>query len=195
MGSAPISAAMAGREVEITEESRFSMNRAEATTSGMILPGRSGISDDLEIGGVPLGFWILRVHFLELAANDASDRGVAHPVAVGRYHMPWRPFGGTAGERDLIGRLVILPKLAVVEIGEVELPLLLRIFHPFRQALFLFLGRDVEHELQNRDAVLDEVLFELIDLIVALFDHARRYQILHLSDEHVFIMRPIENAD
>ena len=101
----------------MTEESRFSMNRAEATTSGMILPGRSGISDDLEIGSVPFWFWILRVHFLELAANDASDRGVAHPVAVGRYHMPWRPFGGTAGERDLIGCLIILPKLAVLEIA------------------------------------------------------------------------------
>src|SRR5215208_5399143 len=189
MGSAPISAAMAGREVEITEESRFSMNRAEATTSGMILPGRSGISDDLEIGGVPLWFWILRVHFLELAANDASHRGVAHPVAVGRYHMPWRPFGGTAGERDLIGCLVILPKLAVFEIAGVELPLLLRITQPFRQGLFLLLGRNVEHEFQNRDAVLDEMLFELVDLMVTPLDHVRRYQILHLDDEHVFIMR------
>src|SRR6185503_2299778 len=105
---------MAGREVAITEESRFSMNRAEATTSGMILPGRNGFSDNFEIGRVPFRFWILRIHLFKFASNDASDGGVAHPVAVGRYHMPGRPLGRTARKHDLVGFPVLAPQLAVI---------------------------------------------------------------------------------
>jgi hypothetical protein len=67
------------------------------------------------------------------------------------------------------------------------------------QALFqahtlLFIA-DIEHELQDHRAVLAEVFFERVDLLVALLDLAWRCQPAHAHYQHIFIVRPVKDAD
>ena len=66
--------------------------------------------------------------------------------------------------------MVFVPQLAIFKVAWVELPATLRLVEPRLQTLSLFLLGYVQHELQDSRAVLDERLFEDIDLLVALFD-------------------------
>src|SRR5687767_7439056 len=137
-GSSPMSLAIAGSEVAITVESRFSMNRAEATTNGMILSCRIlKALVDFDVRRRPLALRKLRIHLFERLAHDLRHRPVSHPVAVGRNDVPRCELGRAALQHGLIRRLVVVPQLSILDIGGVEFPLLVRIGDPFFESFFL----------------------------------------------------------
>src|SRR5262249_10231172 len=113
-----------------------------------------GLSLELEISRVPSGFRVLRVHRLERFANDRGHCRIARPFAISRNHMPWCPPGGAFVEHDLVGGLVLIPKLAVPEVAWIELPTALGIIETRLETLALLLLRDVQHELEDRSPVL-----------------------------------------
>ena len=69
----------------------------------------------------------LRIHLLECVDEQLCDRDGAHPLAVGRHHVPRRPLRRGLGDRLLVGLLVPIPQGAVVEVRAPELPVLLGI--------------------------------------------------------------------
>ena len=98
-------------------------------------------------------------------------------------------------EHRLVGGLEVVPELAVVEVGGIELPALVRLVEARLQALALLVLRDVQHEFEDRRAVLDEHLLEGVDLAVARLDLLGRRELAHLDDEHLLVVRAVEDAD
>src|SRR5918995_4630055 len=155
----------------------------------------AGSSLDRERRRIPGHRGVFRRHRLERFAHDRSDCGVARPFAVGRDHVPGRPGRRAAGEHDLIGLLELVPELAVFEVGRVELPAALGLVETVLQPFGLLLLGYVEHELEDSGAVQGQHLLEGIDLFVARLDLVGRREAAHPRDEHVFVMRAVEDAD
>ena len=63
-----------------------------------------------------------------------------------------------------------------------------------RRSRLLFLG-DVQHEFQDRGAVLDQDFLEGVDLAVALLDLALRRELAHAADQDILVVRAVEDAD
>ena len=87
------------------------------------------------------------------------------------------------------------PQLAVVEIAEAELPAFVGAVDAVLQPVALLLGGDVQEQLDDRRALVDEHLLELADVGVALAPHRRRRQLLDAHDEHVLVVAAVEHAD
>ena len=103
----------------------------------------------------------------------------------------WR---AAAGQGLLVGRHVVVPELSLLVVGLADLPLLGRIVEPLLEASqLLFLG-DVEVELENVRVVLDELLLERVDLVVPARPDRLRDQIVDADDEHVLVVRAIEDG-
>ena len=64
-----------------------------------------------------------------------------------------------------------------------------------RQALPLLPPRDVQHELENHRAVLDQNLLEVIDLLVARSPDRLGSEPPDAHDEHVLVVGPVEDPD
>src|SRR5206468_2166855 len=89
-----------------------------------------------------------------------------------------------------------------------EFPALFRMVDPLEEAAPLFLTRDVQEELDHVDPVLDEVTLPFVDLAKpAVPELGRRRAVfawkalapqdlrMDAHDEHLLVMRPIEDAD
>src|SRR3712207_2021616 len=70
-------------------------------------------------------------------------------------------------ERLLVSLHVLVPEAALLNVGGRELPTLIGALDAFQQALPLLLAREVEEELQDVDAVLNQVTLEVVNLPVA----------------------------
>ena len=75
-------------------------------------------------------------------------------------------------ERLLVGPDVLVPEAALLNVARRELPPLVGAFEPFEQPPALLFPRDVEEELQDVDAVLEEVSLEVVDLLEACLPEA-----------------------
>jgi hypothetical protein len=109
----------------------------------------------------------VRVHPLEDLDDDAGHAEVPRLPVVARHDVPGRPGGVAPAQELIVGRGVLVPEVALVEIARVELPVLLGVVQPFEELLPLLLPRDVEVELEDRDMVLGQVALERVDLVVA----------------------------
>ena len=53
----------------------------------------------------------------------------------------------------------------------------------------------MEHEFENARAAVGEKLLECVDLIITPLDRLGGNEFLHLDDQHIFIVRAVEEAD
>ncbi len=105
-------------------------------------------------------------------------------------------FGRAARQGRLEGLDVVVPFFALGIVAGADLPLVRRIVEPRLEALELFFFGDVEKEFQNGRLVLDgEELFPFVDEIIARLPHLFWRELMHAHDEHVFVMRAIEDRN
>ncbi len=114
---------------------------------------------------------------------------------VGRNHIPRgvlraRPFHSVLERLD-----VVRPQLALRVVGLADFPVPRRVIEPLLEALELLLGADVEIELENARAVLDEHFLEVVDQLVAVRPHRLRDQLVHAHHQYVLIVRSVEDHD
>lgn len=94
---------------------------------------------------------------------------------------------------------------AFAHVGDRKFPVLLRLVEALHEALFLFLPRDVEEELQDDRALPGEVILKVREIAESLVPdalaHQRRMQLLLLQDvlvhahnEHFLVVRSVENT-
>src|SRR4051812_29581803 len=109
----------------------------------------------------------LRVGVDERVHEYGTSREAREPLVIRRDHVPRRPPGARMaehlGERDLI----VVPPLTLGYVGGRKLPVLLRRVDAREEPLTLLLVREVEEQLHDHDAILDEVPLPIVDLRIA----------------------------
>ena len=60
---------------------------------------------------------------------------------------------------------VVVPELALFHVGKRKLPILFRRFDARQEPSFLFFLCHVKEEFQNMDSILNQIVFEVIDLV------------------------------
>ena len=84
---------------------------------------------DVEVGRRPL-----RVDLLEGVEQQLLHRPPRVPLAVRRHDVPRRGVGRAAGQRGLVGLLVVVPAQPLVDVAGVVLPVLVRAVRAARRA-------------------------------------------------------------
>ena len=111
------------------------------------------------------------------------------------------------GEAGLVGLHVRGPVFALFDVGERELPVLLRLVDARKEAFaLLFLGQ-VQEEFDDARAVPVQVALEVADGAVAILPDAvvgdelpgkilfAEDRGMHAHDQHLFVIRAVEDAD
>ena len=111
---------------------------------------------------------VAEVEGFEFGDDDVGDGGAGEPLVVGGDDVPGRPFGAGVVEGVLEGVHVVVPEGALFGVVDGELPVLLGRVDAREEALLLLLLRDVEEEFEDVDAVADEVVLEVVDLLEAV---------------------------
>ena len=109
--------------------------------------------------------------------------------------MPRRVRGAAEVDGILVGLHEPGPVGAHLEVVGLEFPILARILQAGSEASGLFLSADVQKELQEDHAISGDVLFKCVDLIVTRPPGCRRLEFQHADDQHILVMRPVEDAD
>src|SRR4051812_2923685 len=171
------------------------MSWRKITGAGAALPSRLTLSrhgDAVEVLG-RLG--IARVHRLERLDDDAAHRPVAEPLVVGRDDVPGRMLGRGAGDGLLVGLHVVVPPGALGQVPPLELPALGRIVEALAQPLGLLLARDVQEQLDDARAGVVQQRLEVVDVPVAPAPHRLVDEVVDARDEHVLVVRAVEDPD
>ncbi len=95
---------------------------------------------------------------------DADPR---EPLAVGRDHVPRRPLGARVREHLRERLLVVVPALALADVGGRELPVVVGQVDPAQEPDPLLLLGEVEEQLHDPEAVVGQVALPVVDLAVA----------------------------
>src|SRR5579862_2373201 len=114
---------------------------------------------------------------------------------IGRNDKPGRFFGAGGGKRLLESLPIGLPISPFFKVLCAELPMLVRVVKAREQALFLLVFRDVEKKLQDACAVVREHLFEIANLTEAVLRLLVCNRLVDPSDQHIFVMGAVKNAD
>ena len=69
------------------------------------------------------------------------------------------------------------------------------IVQPLLEPASLLVPADVQEELHDDDAVLGQQLLEPVDLVVAARPHVLGHQLAHARDQHVLVVRSVEDGD
>ena len=112
---------------------------------------------------------------------------------------------GSFVDRAFKGFLIGIPVGALAVVACAELPVLLGLFDPGEEAAGLLVLREVQEDLHGADAVSVEVLFEVLDVFVAVLDDPVAVdalgvglglvEFLDLADQHVLIVGAVEDGD
>src|SRR5262245_33945059 len=105
--------------------------------------------------------WIRKVEPLHDLDNRCGDNKPGKPFVVSRHHVPWRVLRCGGADRLLECVHVVIPELALVNVGRRELPVLLWLFKTLHEALLLFLARHVQEELQDDGSLSREIVLEM----------------------------------
>src|SRR5512147_2492401 len=106
---------------------------------------------------------IVDVEPTESVQDDLRDDQAPVVLVVGRYHVPGRmPRAGRSNAR-FVGPHVVLPELALFEVGAAEFPVLVGVVDAREEPLALLLLRQVQEELDDAGAVAVEVALEAGD--------------------------------
>ena len=116
-------------------------------------------------------------------------------LGIGRDDRPRRPRRSGRGDRLAVRLLVGVPAGALLEVADRELPVLGRVVEPVLQALALLVLRDVEEELEDDGAGLDEQLLEGVDVGEALRRLVARDPALDDRNEDVLVVAAVEDHD
>ena len=98
-------------------------------------------------------------------------------------------------DRVFVSSAVIIPEFAVLPVADRQLPEFFLILFAGQQALFLFVPADVQVKLQHDRVIVSQQFLEVVDVIVAGFPGFFPGQFQHTRDQHIFVMRAIEDAD
>ena len=90
---------------------------------------------------------------------------------------------------------VVVPAFAVAPVLLGELPALERGPLTILEAAQLLVGRDVQPELHEHDAVIGELLLERVDLVVGALPLRWRRESLDALDQHAAVPAAVENRD
>ena len=120
---------------------------------------------------------------------------VAEPFVVGGDDVPGRPRGAAFSQGVLIGAGVVVPVLALLEIVQRQLPIAGGILHAGQESLLLLLLANVQEKFQDGDAAGVQHAFEFVDVPVALRPNFFGNQAVDAGDEHVFVVRTVEDSD
>src|SRR5439155_24062879 len=119
---------------------------------------------------------------------------VPNPFFVGTDNEPWTLVGTAAAQDTLVGVNVVLPPLSLLKVSRREFPLLCRIAKPLLNSPLLLVFADVKKELQDRDIVLTQHSFEVVDLIISLRLNRLRHKLMDSDDQHILIVGAVENT-
>src|SRR5215213_3927557 len=136
--------------------------------------------------------WVYR---REGVGDGAGDNEVAVPLLVGRHDVPGSVFGRAVRDGVPESGLVVVPEGALLDVGRGELPALVRVFETGLESPFLLVFGDVQEELQDAYAVVREVAFEVVDLVVALPPDLVGHEVFYPHDEHVLVVGSVEDTD
>src|SRR6185295_18558805 len=92
---------------------------------------------------------ILEVEALQRVHDDFGNRYTREPFVIGGNDEPRRVFGARRRQRILVCGHVVVPALALVEVGRLKLPVLGGLVEPRQQTPPLLLFRHVEEELEH----------------------------------------------
>src|SRR6202050_4055438 len=138
--------------------------------------------------------------------QDRSGGQAAEPLVVGGHDVPGRPPGAGMGQHVVEGLLVFVPVAPLPDVAGRELPVLVRMIDPLEEPSGLLFPGQVEHDLDDVDAVTGQVAFPVVDLPVAAGPDVvlavlrgqmfRREQVrVHPDHEYLLVVRPVEDAD
>ncbi len=115
-----------------------------------------------------LSSWrITHIKTLQRLNQRSTNHQIPVPLPIRWHDVPRSPLCAGFAERIRIGRSVVSPKLALFEVANIELPLLVGLIPARLQALALLILADVQEKLQNRCSLFSQQLFERIDMITA----------------------------
>ncbi len=145
---------------------------------------------DVERGRGPL-----RVDFLQRLAQQRRHGQARVPLPVRGDHVPRGDLRVGAVDRHLVGVHVVVPEQPLVDVPGVELPVLVRALEALRQPGALLVLGDVHHDLDDLGVVGDQPGLELVDRVVAALQLGLVGISADLVDQHVLVVRAVEDAD
>src|ERR1035441_7226220 len=150
---------------------------------------------ELEAGEVRDGFGEFETHRLQLVAQDLRDGQIAEPLTIRRDHVPGPSFGAALAHHVLVRVGILVPILALLQVGRGEFPVLGLVVDALAETLRLLVLVDVEQKLHDARAVLVQHAFEIVDLGVSLAPYGFRHDVMDAHYQYVLIMRTVEDSD
>ena len=143
---------------------------------------------------------------LECVDDRRGDDDAREFLVVGGHHHPWRVWGRRVPDHVLVGRLVVVPVVALFQIARGELPVLFRHVQPLEKPRLLLFLRDVQEELADDVTVTGHVALETVDVFEPFFPDPLRDELwrqlripqnlrVDANDERLLVVRPVEDAD
>src|SRR5512145_2714230 len=132
---------------------------------------------------------------LEGLARGAKDLDPREVLVVARDERPRGPERARAGHHLVHRLLVLVPLLPVAPVIVTELPALVRRLRALLEALQLLGFRDVQPELHEHDAVLDELILERVDFRVGAAPLGLGREPLDALDEHPPVPAAVVDRD
>src|SRR5262249_52949143 len=114
---------------------------------------------------------------LERRDDRAGDDQSREPLVVGGNDVPRSPRRARLADHLLVRRLVLVPILPLVRVGDRELPVLVRVVEALEEAPRLLLLRDVKEELPDERPVAREEVLEVVDVPEAVLPDLLRDQL------------------
>ena len=129
--------------------------------------------------------------FAEGSAEDFEGLDAGIPLEIRWNDRPRRNFGGGFFKHVLCGFDVLVPPFPVAPVFVTDLPMFVRIGRAGFEADELFVFGDMEPEFDEHGAIIDEHLFEIIDLPIRALPGRLGAEALDTLDEHTPIPRAI----
>ena len=85
------------------------------------------------------------------------------------------------------------PEFTLLQIAFGKFPALMRFVETGLQTFLLFVFVDVQIELEDRGAFIDQQLLELLNMIVAIAPNHFRRQFVYTHDQDIFVMATVED--
>src|SRR5258706_14346339 len=138
---------------------------------------------------------VLRVHLVENLDQQPGDGPVPVVLVVRGDYVPRCPWGGALRDGDAVGAVVVVPVSTLIDVGFVELPVLVRIAQAVEEPAALLVIGDVKADLDDLCAALDHLLLKCVDDPVAALNDRGLGQVMNSGDDYVLIVRSVEDAD
>jgi len=168
---------------------------------------RYGAINDFEARLADEGYSIIKC-MLHVGPDEQKERlaeRLANPEKHWKYNPgdlderafwpAYRQAYEVALERHLVRLAVGRPEGTLVEVAGVVLPVLLRVRQPLCEPLLLLIRAHVEHALDDRVALVGQPGLEVVDRAVAALDLRGVGEAAHPGDQHVLVVRAVEDTD